>query len=584
MSIQRRLKDERGVAIVIVLLASLAVSAIALGAAMMSTTTQAVNLYSDRLGKLEAAAEGGIERARSAINGDKGLYPESLFVTLEDHAPVTDANGGVIANVRRTTYVGPSGITSGQYGVFGSIVSVAVDDIGNKVIRRGEVFQESFAKFAYFTDSEGGNIWFGGGDQLFGPVHSNDQIKIHNTGVTFHGEVRTAKNVYQYYYGTFKQGYEEFSPVIPMPTTADLDKLRVQAQAGQTDIVGDLNGGLGQATTRIEFIAVDINGDGDVTDDNEGFMRVYRHPDANWVTGDVSQSGSFMQSARNCGDYHDGQFVSAASHPFPAGSGHNALDALTSGSRRCYLGGADSLWGAFQANDAEGGTWLQWPGAVAPQVMAARPADAAYLFPISREFNPSFKGVVHVTGKVVLSGVVRGDITVAATGDIILGDDLIYATDPGAGTCNDIVGLFSGANVVVADNGLNAPNQPASGASFRTYDDTRDEFFHAVVLALSSFTVENYDAGSATAEPCQGTTWGRGCLYLTGGIIQATRGAVGLANGRGHLKRYAYDQCAASNPPPYFPTTGHFAKGRFFEVDPVGFDVSEYYRLLTPRN
>lgn len=83
---------------------------------------------------------------------------------------------------------------------------------------------------------------------------------------------------------------------------------------------------------------------------------------------------------------------------------------------------------------------------------------------------------------------------------------------------------------------------------------------------------------------CEATVWGRGCLYLTGGIIQDTRGAVGLASGRGYLKRYAYDQCAAVDPPPYFPTTGHFARGRFFEVNPVGFDVAAYYQMLTPFN
>jgi hypothetical protein len=37
-----------------------------------------------------------------------------------------------------------------------------------------------------------------------------------------------------------------------------------------------------------------------------------------------------------------------------------------------------------------------------------------------------------------------------------------------------------------------------------------------------------------------------------------------------------------NNPPPYFPTTGHFARGRQFEVDPVGFNVASYYAALGP--
>ena len=216
--------------------------------------------------------------------------------------------------------------------------------------------------------------------------------------------------------------------------------------------------------------------------------------------------------------------------------------------------------------------------------MAGRP-DGAYLFPITRALNPSFRGVIYVQGKVAISGRLRGRVTVAATDEIIVLDDLMYSVDPGAGTCRDILGIFGGANVVMADNTINAPTRPGGGGTpnpYLTFDDTKDEFLQGVVLALGSFTTENYNAGSNNAEFCEATSWGRGCLYLTGGVIQATRGPVGQASGEGYLKRYAYDQCAAEEPPPYFPTTGHFSRGRFFEVDPVGFEIAQYFRLLTP--
>jgi hypothetical protein len=54
--------------------------------------------------------------------------------------------------------------------------------------------------------------------------------------------------------------------------------------------------------------------------------------------------------------------------------------------------------------------------------------------------------------------------------------------------------------------------------------------------------------------------------------------------GAGNVKRYAYDQCAATDPPPYFPTTGIFARWRFYEVNPVAFDVTALYQSLTPAN
>jgi hypothetical protein len=256
--------------------------------------------------------------------------------------------------------------------------------------------------------------------------------------------------------------------------------------------------------------------------------------------------------------------------------------------RRCYLGGADSLWGGFQATDAHG-EWLPWPGTVSPIVSAARSAegDAAYLWPISRDLNPSFKGVVFVDGKVAISGTVRGTVTLAATGNIIIADDIVYATNPGAGVCNDgtdMLGLFSGNDIIVADNTINSPINPKNngGSNYKSYDDTEDEFVDAVVLAIGVFTVENYDSGADKAEPCGSKQWGRGCLFLTGGIIQSTRGAVGTTAGTGYVKRYSYDACAAVQPPPYFPTTGHFVRGRYFEVDPTGFDVTSYFAKLTP--
>ena len=71
-------------------------------------------------------------------------------------------------------------------------------------------------------------------------------------------------------------------------------------------------------------------------------------------------------------------------------------------------------------------------------------------------------------------------------------------------------------------------------------------------------------------------------LYLTGGLIQNNRGAVGQANGNSYIKRYSYDRCAVINPPPYFPTTGRFQDNRYYELDPVRFNVANLYRSLTP--
>lgn len=572
------LDNERGIALVVVLLVTLVVAALAVSSAMIANNASLIVRYSERVSVLEAVADAGLEEWRARLNGDKTLYPDSSYQAVETAAAAYHADGSIIPGVRRTTYVGPIGATSGQYGVFGSVVTVAEDDYGNKVVRRLEIVQESFAKYAYFTDVEPVDISFGGGDQIFGPVHTNDYLKIYSSGATFHGPVTTARTVQGAQYGTFKQGYTENAGYIAMPSTADLAKLRTQAQAGNTAFAVPAGSAL-----RIEFVAIDLNGDNLLSGADEGFIRAYSGRDARWVGGyvPVDYSSNYLRNSRNCGHYHpDGTFVVAGDHTSASGS-DSWVVSVSSSTSRCYLGGADSLFGRFRPSDGTG-AWLSWPGSVHPRLGGR--ADAAYLFPITRPLNPAFKGVVYVEGDVIVSGVVRGQVTLAATGTITIGDDLTYATNPGSGACRDILGLFAGGNVVVADNTLNAPVVPGRGNNYFTYDDTKDEFIHAVVLTLNLFTVQNYASGATTAERCEGALWGRGCLYLTGGIIQRQRGAVGTIRswgGTGYVKRYSYDSCAFESPPPYFPTTGHFARGRLYEVDPTGFSVDRLFDLLT---
>jgi len=568
---QRMIDNERGIALVVVLLVVVAVAAMLAGSALLSSSTSLIARHEARLGVLETAADAGLEEARSAINGTPALYPNSSFVSLEAGVTVYAADGTPIPNVRRWLYAGPSGVTTGQYGVFGSIVSVTQDLQGDRVVRRSEVNQESFSKYAYFTTAEN-NIQFANGDLILGPVFSDDYINIASSGAIFNGPVATAKKINGKSFGVYKQGVREGAAFIAMPGTADLLKLKGQAAVGGTAIVSPTLGveADGQATTRIEFVAFDLNGDNDSTDDGEGFMKVYQLSNPGeiwWVVGDAKtaqqQKGdsSNVLTSPNC-----------------------TLGGIKK--TRCYLGGSDALnGGVFQAVDPHG-HWLPWVGPVDPRLTATGHSDIAnYLWPINRASNPNFRGVVYVDGRVAVSGRLRGRVTLAASSNIIIADDLRYVTNAGAANCADILGLFSGGDIIVADNLV---NDPAPGVAtlpappLRSWDETPDAWLDGFVLALGSFKAENYNKGSRNAGVCGAASSGRSCLFVTGGVIQSSRGAVGLTSGEGYVKRYQYDQCGANNPPPYFPTTGHFARGHYYEVDPTGFDVNSYWSLLVP--
>ncbi|HEX7939722.1 MAG TPA: hypothetical protein VF483_12120 [Gemmatimonadaceae bacterium] len=378
---------------------------------------------------------------------------------------------------------------------------------------------------------------------------------------------------------------------------------------------------------RIEFVPVDMNGNGDSSGVDEGFFKVYSGGASNWVRADWPNSPS-ASTVTQCGDWHP--VVAGGPLKFFPASVHNTswFKTLMTGAgmtstqagneqaaslatimghtgARCYLGGDPHLVAVerttglgftaaaiqkggddttFSATD-QNGAWVQYSATPNATLQAKRPWDAQYLFPLHRSLNANAKGVIYVTGTVGISGVLSGKVTVYSTTVATILDDMRYANDPGKGVCQDILGVLAARDVVVADNAINTPQDVSSSgsANWKVMDDTKDLYLHGVMMALStSFTVENYDGGPSSATNCEGSSNGRGCLYLTGGLIQSARGPVGLLGGQGYIKRYSYDRCAIINPPPYFPTTGRFSDNRYYELDPVGFNATNLFKAITP--
>lgn len=622
-------RNERGIALLTVLLVGFALSAIALASTMWILNAQLIQKSGERAAVLNDVAVAALEEGRSRLSSTPAVYPATSYVQLDTNAVVRDAAGVIMPGLRKNVYAGPDGVTSGQYGVFGTVIATVQDTFGNQVVRRLQVNQESFAKYAYFTTIEG-NIVFANNDQIWGPVHSNDQIEIHSSGATFNNTVTTGASTIQGEgYGTFNGGPPKKSvPVIPLPTTAAFSALKTRAGNGGFDLAGNTNGNAtGEASVRLEFVALDLNNDNDSTDANEGFVRIYQNnADPAYVTAQMSGfPGGDMRRSPNCGvpirkNGGNNQIVignpaaGATNIKFrttfdtnPAGA-TNALrtaatNMLTTNGAKwfCYLGGdprlAQSKWGptanydttAWNAvvGDWAGGNpgWIPRPNTMGapPSTVAnwdARP-DKDFLWPVNRDWNPSWEGVIYVNGRVAISGVLNGRVTLATPENIIIADDIRTAVDPGsaaAADCANILGLFSGKSIMVADNVLNTPQQVTNGgATYRTYDLTPEEDIHAVVLALEIFGAERYNTGPDDAEDCSISDAGRGCLALKGGIIQKTRGAVGLTSGEGYIKRYEYNACAASDPPPYFPTTGKFARNRIYELDPRNFNIGTWF-------
>ena len=548
------------------------------------------------------------------------LFPDSGYVTLQADQTLQDADGNLIPGYTRSIYFGPT-VATGRLATVASVLSVISDRRGRPMfVRRGELEQESFARYMHFTSSEGGGICFGNGDQVYGPLYTGGDLCVYRSGARFHSTVEATGTITGLTYATFDSGYVQRAAVIPMPTAEALTTLQTYASRARMSFTAAEGGTATQARMRIEFVPVDLNGDGQVTGPDEGFVRIYEdngRPEPEYVTGEPPGRAS---TTRNCGDFHVDAgvtaFYSAAYHlnaanRIPGGSithsadhGAAATQSLQVTNARCFLGGDEHLSvvdgrNTFVATDSLG-HWLRYTTVPDPAVVAglknpasnavdtavaARQLEAQYLWPLSRRFNPGYSGVIYVTGRVVVSGVLRGRATLAASDNIIVASDLTYADAPGTVACvtADMLGLVSPANVFIADNVLNSPQPWGPSNEYRRYKATAGETLQGVLLALGTFAVEHYDVGPASQEPCGSVSAGRGCLFHTGGLIEGTRGAVGTTSGTGYGKRYVYDQCAAQAPPPHFPATGRFFRIRNYEVDPTGFDIAGYFRTHAPR-
>ncbi|MCK9615259.1 MAG: hypothetical protein M0R48_07145 [Candidatus Omnitrophica bacterium] len=136
-------------------------------------------------------------------------------------------------------------------------------------------------------------------------------------------------------------------------------------------------------------------------------------------------------------------------------------------------------------------------------------------------------------GTLTVSGTLNGRLTVGASQDVIIPNNIVYADDPRDGTSDDTLGIISESDVVIDDI---APSNLEIDA--------------AVMALNNSFMMENWD------------DYMKGTLTVYGGIIQDLRGPVGTFSGStkmsGYDKNYIHDSRFINSPPPFMPNTGDY--------------------------
>jgi hypothetical protein len=208
---------------------------------------------------------------------------------------------------------------TGQFGDFVTLIAKADDGKSTRYVRRLELVGENFARFAMFTNTWQSGLCYSTGEFIRGVGWSNQQWESCGTPTYFDtigavGSITGGTPVWKKGVGSQRPNQS----VIPLPTVSRLANLPTYAAAANlsfTPTAGRL--------LRLEFIASDVDANGDSTGSNEGFVRVFRSgTNANslwfarlptWDNNGSTKPPGFTADTV-CGDFHYSKFYPIVSH------------------------------------------------------------------------------------------------------------------------------------------------------------------------------------------------------------------------------------------------------------------------------
>ncbi len=260
------MRARRGSALILVLLMTLAVAALAVAAIFMSSSAGLLSRFYDKERLYRLAAEAALETVRGRMIRDTMLViPDTGFKALASGFQVRDASNAVVPGVSVNVYGSVTGDTTGRQLPYVSLIAQAYDATGVRLVLRMDLRRESFSRYAIFADRFSSSLTFGPGT-VHGPVHTNETWRSADAPVfadsvttrtgftgaaTYRTDTATVSRI-QY------PADSTYARTIALGDTANLAITSVAAPNG----------------TRIEFVAVDANADGTVQE-GEGFLKVF---------------------------------------------------------------------------------------------------------------------------------------------------------------------------------------------------------------------------------------------------------------------------------------------------------------------
>lgn len=582
-SLRASLRDERGVAIPLVLGISLVIFVLIVSALSFSVSgLKVANRDADRAAAL-AAAYAGIDEYSSRLANDSRYQrygnPDAPFTIATGSTssvvlpPSAEENPafGIGETGTWATMAGTDGRAAFRYEVDNSGYSStgvlrirSTGKVGNETQSIvADLKQSGFIDFLYFTDyeildpsifdpacqiyhgtpshhSSCLEIQFGTADVLDGPVHSNDIMRI--CASKFLRKVTTGSTLSTPQYvkpsgcsdGQFSAAINA-GGVVPRVERMDMPptngEMKIESRIDLPDIARP--GCMYTGPTTIRF-----NSAGTVT-----VVSPWTR-----VTQPSLTSGIPSQSPAECGSIAALNSSAGATFTPPAQNLLYVQNVPLSSSDPNYWA-SNSVPSRFTCNNKsksnEGWSY-----------QAPTNSSATVRYPVANEVIPTTSTTQAPAygcrnGDAFVQGTVKGQVTVASDNFIYITGDLTYQN-----VATDVLGLV-GNNAVWVWNPMNSSSNAIYSAKNRT--------IHAAILSVGhSFIVQNYAMGGS-----------RGTLTVIGAIAQKFRGPVGNTAPNGYDKNYKYDDRLFSISPPKFllPMSTTYGVTQYAMVSPA-FDAT----------
>ncbi|MBM3907178.1 MAG: hypothetical protein FJ363_03755 [Gemmatimonadetes bacterium] len=272
----------RGSALILVLIMTLSLAALASSAIYMTGSSGLLARYHDKDRDLEFAVETALELGRARLQRDTSVWLSPTgYTQLLTNQPVYSASGGTLPGLSVNLYGAYTGDTAGTYVPYITLLATVSDAMGVRLARRMDLQAQSFSRYSLFVNDFPSGASIGAGENVGGRAHANNRFIGSLSGSpapAFSDTVSAAGTI---------SGSGQWSDTVSATGGAIIVPYPAASAAywGASSLATyfynvAVAGGLYEAVSsgsrgRVEFLTIDVNANG-MIDSTEGFFRYFR--------------------------------------------------------------------------------------------------------------------------------------------------------------------------------------------------------------------------------------------------------------------------------------------------------------------